>query len=194
MYGLVNIAIKNMVQEGYGDKTWDAIRQKAGVDIENFVSLQNYPDEITYNLVDAGTAVLGLPADKILFAFGEFWVLDTAQKAYGDLMSSSGNDLPDFLENLNDLHVRVSLIMPDFQPPRFECSNQSKNGLDLHYFSERPGLAPFVKGLLSGLGKLFECDISIDQIASKDNASEDHDIFRITWSQTSGWRPTPTHS
>lgn len=53
MYGLVNIAIKDMVREGSGDKTWDAIRQKAGVDIENFVSLQNYPDEITYNLVDA---------------------------------------------------------------------------------------------------------------------------------------------
>ena len=58
MYGLVNIAIRDMVIEGYGVKTWDAIRRKAGVEVDNFVSMQNYPDEVTYKLVGAGSAVL----------------------------------------------------------------------------------------------------------------------------------------
>ena len=141
MYGLVNIAIRDMVIEGYRVKTWDAIRRKAGVEVDNFVSMQDYPDEVTYKLGGAGSAVLDLPADKILFGFGEYWVLNTGQKAYGDLMSTTGGTLPDFVEHLNDLPVRVALIMPDLKPPRFECTNRSKTSLDVHYFSERPGLA-----------------------------------------------------
>ncbi|MDP6699922.1 MAG: heme NO-binding domain-containing protein [Candidatus Latescibacteria bacterium] len=179
MYGLVNIAIRDMVIEGYGVKTWDAIRRKAGVEVDNFVSMQDYPDEVTYKLVGAGSAVLDLPTDKILFGFGEYWV--PWQKAYGDLMSTTGGTLPDFVENLNDLHVRLALIMPNLKPPRFECTNRSKNSIDLHYFSERPGLAPFVEGVLSGLGQLFQCEVSIDHIATRNSEGADHDIFRLKW-------------
>ncbi len=47
-----------------------AIKEKSGLDVEMFISNEGYPDDITYKLVGAASEVLGLPAEKILQAFG----------------------------------------------------------------------------------------------------------------------------
>ena len=116
MYGLVNKAIEGMVREGYGETTWQRVKAEAGVDIEGFISNQPYPDEITYRLVAGASAVLATPAEDILKAFGEYWVLNTGLKAYGPMMRSGGNDLKTFLLNLPHFHVRVQLLFPELEP------------------------------------------------------------------------------
>jgi hypothetical protein len=54
------------------------------------VSNAPYPDDVTYRLVTAASKVLGVPAEVILKAFGEFWVLHTALESYGPLMRAHG--------------------------------------------------------------------------------------------------------
>lgn len=180
MYGLVNKAVEDLVKTNFGEETWEKIKAKASVNEATFASMQSYPDNITYNLVGAATEVLGISAAQVLETFGEYWVLYTAQEGYGDMLNMAGKSLPEFLQNLDMLHVRVGNLMPQLQPPSFECEDITDNSLTLHYFSDRPALAPMVVGLLKGLGKRFNTPCEVAIVESRDNG-HDHDVFAITW-------------
>ena len=180
MYGMVNKAVEGMVCMHHGEAVWERIKSRAGVDVEVFMSSEAYPDEITYKLVEAASEVLELPSGKILEAFGEHWVLHTAQEGFGGLMQAAGKSLPEFLANLPDFHSRVAMIFPKLQPPRFECREITDRSLKLHYFTRRPGLTPFVSGLMQGLGKLFQTPVTVRLAEAKDEGA-DHDVFEVAW-------------
>ena len=178
MYGLVNKAVEDLVTTKFGARAWQDVASMAGVDDVGFISMDPYPDEITYGLVAAASKVLKIPVDQLLEAFGEYWTLYTAREGYGDLMSISGDNFENFLENLDGLHSRIALSFPDLKPPEFRCERQEDDSLVLHYHSDRPGLAPMVKGLVKGLANMFEIDVDIEQIADKTHDGE-HDVFLI---------------
>jgi hypothetical protein len=180
MYGMVNRAIEEMVTAGHGEAVWERIKARAGVDVEVFVSNEGYEDSLTYGLVGAASAELGVPAEQILEAFGVHWVLQTAQKGYGDLMSSGGDTFREFILNLPNFHARLSMIFPHLQPPEFACSEVDPRTLLLHYRSHRAGLAPFVRGLIVGLGQMFETTVEVSQTADKSSGA-DHDEFILRW-------------
>ena len=179
VYGLVNKAVEDMVRSRYGPDTWEAIHRKAGVGGEGFLSLSVYPDEWTYKLVAAASEVLGLSPDAVLEAFGEYWVLETAQKHYGEFMRLSGRNLPDFLQNLDQMHARIELSFRDMRAPSFRCTDRTESSLVLHYQSSRTGLLPFVVGLLKGLGQWFGTPASVEVLARREDGA-DHDVLRIT--------------
>ena len=180
MYGMVNKAVEDMVVMHHGEPVWEQIKAKAGVDVEVFMSNESYSDDITYNLVGAASEVLKVPPDQILIGFGEHWVLHTAQEGYGGLMKAAGKSLPEFLKNLPNFHARVAMIFPRLQPPRFECTDITDRSLKLHYISHRQGLAPFVVGLMHGLGKMFKTPVTVRQTQIKDQGAN-HDVFEVTW-------------
>ena len=180
MYGMVNKAVAELVCSSFGEDKWEAIKAKADVDVDFFISNESYPDDITYKLVGAASEVLGLPAEQILQVFGEHWVLKTASEGYGELMDAGGANLPEFLENLPNFHTRIVMMMPKLEPPRFEISDRTSNSLRLHYHTHRPGLAPFVVGLLRGLAKRFETEATIEHAVAK-GAEADHDEFVVSW-------------
>lgn len=180
MYGMVNRAVEEMVCGRYGEEAWAAIKERAGVEVDVFVSNEAYPDEMTYRLVGAAAAELHLPADQVLEAFGAHWVLHTAQEGYGALMKASGATLPEFLHNLPAFHARVALIYPNLTPPRFQISHPSEDSLHLHYYSHRRGLQPFVRGLLEGLFVLFGVDGRVQLLQARETGG-DHDEFLVEW-------------
>ncbi|MEI6877505.1 MAG: heme NO-binding domain-containing protein [Planctomycetota bacterium] len=180
MHGMINKSIEDLVTINFGADKWEAIKAKAGIKVEAFVSNESYPDEMTYGLVGAATEVLGLSVSQVLFAFGEFWVLHTANKGYGDLLKSAGRTMPEFLDYLPLFHTRVALIFPNLKPPRFECSDRHPDRITMHYFSPRPGLSAVVSGMLSGVAKLYETPAEITQTQFKDKGA-DHDEFLVCW-------------
>jgi hypothetical protein len=183
MYGMVNKAVEDMVCLHHGEAVWEAIKAKAGIDVELFFGNESYPDDITYRLVSAGSEVLQVAPEQILEAFGEHWVLHTAQEGYGALMRAGGDSLPAFLRNLPNFHTRVCMIFPKLQPPRFHVTEISENSLNLHYLTSRPGLTHFVIGLLRGLGKIFNTAVEVELLESRAGGA-DHDVFRVEWRLT----------
>lgn len=180
MYGLVNRAIEELVCTQFGETTWECIKEEAKIDIEAFVSMEPYTDEVTYQLVEAASKILGLSAESILTTFGEYWILYTAKEGYGELLKMSGSTLPEFLLNLDNMHARVGLLYPELQPPSFQCTDMTTAGMVLHYRSHRAGMAPLVVGLLQGLSKMFTTDLSIEHVQKRYEAG-DHDIFKLTY-------------
>ncbi|GAP97518.1 heme NO-binding domain-containing protein [Leptolyngbya sp. NIES-2104] len=182
MYGLVNKAIQDMVCSQCGEEIWTQIKTKAEVQDEVFVSMEAYPDDLTHRLVKAASHVLGLSSAEIMQAFGEFWVKYTAEEGYGELLEMSGDTLPEFLENLDNLHARVGVTFPKLQPPSFECTDTEERSLQLHYRSEREGLAPMVAGLVKGLGDRFNTEVDVVQTESREIGA-DHDVFVVKYKE-----------
>jgi hypothetical protein len=181
MYGLVNKAVQDLVCTQFGEDTWQAIKRKAGVDEDVFVSMEGYPDEVTYRLVAAASEVLSIPPEKVLEAFGEHWILYTAREGYGDLLKMAGSTFLAFVQNLDMLHARVGMSFPELRPPSFRCSDITDGFVRLHYYSTREGLGPMVVGLLNGLGKMFATQLIVAHEIRRGEGS-DHDQFVIRWS------------
>jgi hypothetical protein len=179
MYGLVNKAVRDLVVSQFGEETWQTIRTKAGVD-NTFVGMSQYSDDVTYKLVGAASEVSGLTPAEVLEAFGRHWVLFTAAEGYGHILDMAGDTFVEFLQNMDDLHARIRLSMPDLSPPHLTCSDVCEESMRLHYHSHRDGLAPMVVGLLKGLGERFETQVEITHERSKALEAElDHDVFLI---------------
>jgi hypothetical protein len=180
MYGLVNQAIEDLVRLHHGDAIWDQIKRRAGVQIEAFVRMEAYPDDVSYRLVGAASEVLGQPADRLLEAFGEHWTLFTAQRGYGEILKLGGSSFREFMLNLHALHTHVAHGFPHLQPPSFWCTDVTDSSLRLHYQSSRAGLTPMVVGLVRGLGTMFQTavDITLDRSRAE---GADHDEFVVAF-------------
>ena len=180
MYGLVNKAIKDLVEKKFGEESWQQICQKAGYEADSIIDMQSYPDELTYRLVGAASEVLSIPAADLLEAFGEHWVLYTADEGYGEMLKAAGSTLTEFLQNLDMLHTRVGNLMPKLNPPSFECSDITDDSLTLVYRSNRQGLTPMVVGLLKGLCDRFgkTCVVTIVDV---DESNGCEASFRVEW-------------
>ncbi len=178
MYGMVNKAIEDLAISVGGPQVWEAIKQEAGLDIVAFVSMNSYDDDVTYRLVGAASRVLELPAETILEEFGKHWILYTGREGYGPLLSSAGTTVQEFLRNLDALHARVRLSMPDLRPPSFTVEALEDDNIVVHYYSTRAGLGPMVVGLLKGLGALLGEDVEVERMDQTENGA-DHDVFLV---------------
>lgn len=183
MYGLVNRAIEDLVCTQFGEETWEAIKERSGINVEAFVSMESYSDDVTYQLVGAASEVLNIPAEQVLITFGEYWTLYTAREGYGELLRMSGSTLPEFLLNLDNMHARVGLLYPELKPPSFQCAEMTEEGMLLHYRSHRAGMSPLVIGLLQGLSKMFATPLNIKHISHEEDQGM-HDTFQLKYKQT----------
>jgi hypothetical protein len=180
MYGIVNKAIEDLVIANFGEQKWEAIKERSKIDIDFFISSEPYDDDVTFKLAVAVSEEMNMSVSDVLVAFGEWWVIKTTSEKYAGLMQSGGASLREFLLNLPNFHNRVMLIYPKLTPPEFKVSDITENSIHLHYFSKREGLQEFVRGLIQGLGKMYETPTSIDLIQSR-NSGSNHEIFKISW-------------
>lgn len=178
MYGLVNRAIEQLVVSSKGDAAWQRVCARAGVGAEGFVAMCPYDDSMTYALVQAVSEELDLPAAQVLEAFGEYWILFTADEGYGELMASAGADMRSFLANLDDMHGRVEAVFPQMKLPRFRVEPLDDGALRVHYGSERDGLAPMVTGLLRGLARRFGEQRTVRHLIARGPVSPE-DVFVV---------------
>jgi hypothetical protein len=180
MYGMVNKGIAELVIHEYGKDKWTKILALANIQEQAFIGMESYHDEITYNLVGAASEVLDISSEKILERFGEYWITYTASEGYGHLLDIAGDNLSDFLKNLDRLHSSVGHIMPKLKPPSFKCTNIENKSLTLHHYTDRPGLESMVVGLVKGLGHRFNTPCTVTLLESKTNG-HDHNVFMIKW-------------
>ena len=178
MYGLIHRAVRDCVKSDYGEGVWSRIVATASLDDSMFVSMQAYPDEVTLSILGTASEELGEELVQLLHKFGRYWVLHTARKEYGPLFSFTGDNMRDFLSNLNAMHEHLAVSFANLRQPTFEAEVISDSVLHLHYESVRDGLTHFVLGLLSGLSEHFDEPVTCAVIEEKANGAA-HDVFRL---------------
>jgi len=178
MYGLINNSLKSMILEQFGEEQWQKVLSTSGVSEDSFLTMRSYDDSITYSLAGAASEVLGAPVEACLEMFGEYWVLETATKSYGMLLNAAGQDMVEFLGNMNALHDRITSTFLNYVPPEFFVETNEDHHL-IHYVSQREGLTPFVVGLLKGLAKRFDSTLTI--VSQREIAVDHgaHTIFEV---------------
>jgi hypothetical protein len=176
MYGLVNKGFEQMIRTLAGDDGWSEVKARAGVEADVFVTHRAYPDASTVSLVVAAAAFLETTPDDVLERFGVHWVLHTAG-SYSAILDATGSTVPEFLVNLPNLHTRVALSFPHLAPPIFGCTDVGPSSLVLHYESRRPGLVPFVVGLLKGLGIRMKTAVAVELLSPGERGER----FLVRW-------------
>lgn len=180
MYGIVNKSMEELVTGRFGQSAWASILERSGCDIDFFLSNEPYDDAVTFKLAAAAAEVLELSLDDVLHTFGEYWILTTCREKYGGLLETGGTTLQAFLSHLPVFHTRVMMVYPGITPPIFKADNVTDTSIDIHYHSQRQGLQEFVRGILSGLGTLYQQPVQITLLQSRADGSS-HEIFRVSW-------------
>ncbi|GAA3915517.1 heme NO-binding domain-containing protein [Litoribacillus peritrichatus] len=192
MYGMVNRAIKDYLITRYGNTLWETVLQHSQATEESFLSMSQYPDELTVSLLVEAAKATDQDIEKTLQDVGEFWVEFALNSNYGALLRATGNTIREVLENLDNLHSRLVSAFPELTPPSFWCSDtrhpntrqpdsEYLEALELHYFSQREGLSNFVIGLVSGIAKMCNEDCRVTLLRNRKDLT-DHDTFLVEYS------------
>lgn len=119
MYGWVNACIKDLVISQFGEEKWALIIKKSNSELSSWVKHKYYPDLSTFDLVDAGGAVLGVDKEHLLEVFGAYFMTYCADNGYDNLLQSLGSNLGEWLSNVNMLHDHLEPTFADYVAPKF---------------------------------------------------------------------------
>jgi hypothetical protein len=178
VYGMINEAMRRLVGETAGADAWARIAERADTS-ESFAALSYYDDAITYSLVVSARVELGTPADDLLRGFGHYWSTRVGPENYSDILGATGTDVVGVLRNLDEMHARLQTLDPELPPPSFDVVDASVDAVDVHYRSDREGLAPFVTGLLEGLGDLYGTPATVE-LRSPKGQGQPYDVFLVS--------------
>jgi len=160
---MVNQAIKEMVIENIDEEAWKSVCKEANISDENFDPFEQYPDSVTGNLVGIICKKTKTEAPELLENFGKYWIKFAKTTEYSSIMDSYAVSAVSFIESLDSLHTRLSLIFVNLEPPSFTVDRVNDNEILVHYFSKRDmPLEFFVIGLLKGIFDMFDQTCSIE--------------------------------
>ncbi|CAG5127190.1 unnamed protein product [Candidula unifasciata] len=161
-------------------------RKKSELDEhDSFLVFTRYDDLSTFSLVDAVSDTLGVPVEKVLEIFGEFFFDYCLRHGYDKMLRTLGSDMKSFIQNLDSLHSLLALSYKGISAPSFRCEDGPDGELILHYYSGRPGLYPIVKGVLKAVARdLFEQSVEMTVIEQNledigCNQTQEHTAFSL---------------
>src|SRR6185369_5256138 len=95
MYGLVNKAIKEFVTINYGHEMWDETYKELELSDSQFLSLENIPDQVTFQLLNKVCDKSGLSMDEMAEQIGNYFLSFAADEGFDDLFELAGDNLPE---------------------------------------------------------------------------------------------------
>jgi hypothetical protein len=168
MKGTITKCLAELVKKEFGPERWDAIVQDAKVDAAT-VSLLTLPvsdvdDEVAGRLFESTCRVLGVSLEQAADAFGEYWCCTYAPHVYPETMNKF-KDAREAILALDQVHVRVTSMMKNARPPRFDYRWIDDDTLDVTYRSHRKLIQIYI-GLARGVGAYFGEALTVRQVAA----------------------------
>jgi predicted hydrocarbon binding protein len=145
--------LSEMVEDQLGIKEWNNVLLQANSD-GVYTSSGLYQDSELLKLVSIISERNNIPADDLVFAFGQYMLPGFAGR-YPYLIEK----IPDFLSFLESIdeviHVEVKKLHPDAITPSFSHKRLAQHQLLLNYQSNRK-MCRLAEGLISGAAKHFD--------------------------------------
>lgn len=137
--------------------------------------------------------IIGIPLEQIMEQFGNHFFEKTKVSGHSYMLRTLGHNLFGFLVNLDSLHSHLSTSYIEMRAPSFQCE-KTEDGLQLHYYSSRPGLHCIVLGIVKAVAQEF-FHLNIEMKKIKEEILEgvrlcNHYVFEITVDESSKDDPT----
>jgi len=160
MQGAIFTAFSDMIIEKMGMEQWNELIDKTSPTSNGiYTSGAQYEDSELINMVVALSEKTGIPAEKLVEAFGQY-LFDILYKNSPVDVSKIDN-LRDFLLAIEDvIHVEVKRLNPDSYLPTFKYED-GPNGELIMYYSSKRQLCHASIGLIFGAAKQFDEAIEI---------------------------------
>ena len=161
MNGVVCRGLKELVVEYYGQPTWLAVHERAGLAPRLYVPATDYPDDLVRTLVDATVSETGVEREALLSALGHAIAPDLLE-IYGVHVRDEWTTL-DIVANVERLlhDAFTANRFTSFEPPRVRSESVGERTQLVHYASGRGGCALF-EGVLEGLGDHYDEHLLVD--------------------------------
>jgi hypothetical protein len=181
MKGVIFNLTEEVIVASYGEDTWDALLDAAGLD-GSYTSLGNYPDGDLFRLVDAASSHLGVPAQDVVRTLGE-GALPLLAGRYPDFFAGHISTRS-FVLTLNDIiHSEVRKLYPGAEVPEFDFDDSDPACLVVGYRSPRK-LCALAEGFIVGAARHFGEEATLDQPRCL-NRGDDRCIIRCTFTPAS---------
>lgn len=160
MKGIVFNLLQETVSREYGEETWDALLDQAGLD-GAYTALGTYPDEQALKLVAVASNALDVPPDGVLRWFGKS-AIPLLAKSY-PIFFDHHTHTRSFLLTLNDIiHPEVRKLYPGADVPVFDFEGSDEGSLGIGYRSARK-MCSFAEGLIQGAAEHYGQKVTIAQ-------------------------------
>lgn len=108
----------------------------------------------------------------MLDAVGSHFIKYICKLGYDKILFSLGNNLHDFLANIDFVHLHLNHVFIGMQNPSFRITHSEEGTMRLFYHSDRKGLDSFVKGLITAASQLiFRTEVIVNRLPmGKDGA------------------------
>ena len=151
MHGMVNRALQGFVTATSGAATWAEVRGQAGLPVEDFEAMLDYPDEMTLACFEAAAHVLHKHPNALLEDIGTWLVTDEQLEPLRRLMRFSGPSFLDFLTSLDEMADRGRLALPDLDMPDIALERLDAATFRIRARWRLPGIGPIVAGCLRAM-------------------------------------------
>ena len=179
MYGLINQGLHDLAVQAGGEELWREIKSTAGVGLEAFVGMDTYPDDITYRLVEAASAAMGIslgggPA-RLRQALDP---VHRTSRVRCDLRHDGTHPARISRQPRHDArqaepeHARDEATVVRVRAARAMIRSASSTG------RSAPGLRQWWSVSCEGLGEMYGVTVSVDQSIDRAHGA-DHDEFVI---------------
>lgn len=166
MKGTITTCLAEMVEKKHGSAAWAQIVEEAEVDPKTarhlLLPVSDIDDAVVGRLLSATCSVLGVTLEQAADAFGEYWCCTYAPKVYKPVVDKLKSARQAILA-LDGIHVRMTSMMENASPPRFDYAEIDERTVEVTYKSKR-NLLPIYVGLAKGLGKYFRETVAVTVI------------------------------
>ncbi|PYI89760.1 MAG: heme NO-binding protein [Verrucomicrobia bacterium] len=181
MKGIIFNLLQEIVEQEYGEKTWDALLAAAKLE-GAYTSLGSYPDADLMKLVAAASAALGQPPDDIVRWVGRKAVPLLAAK-YPKFFQPH-HSTRSFVLTLNQIiHPEVRKLYPGADVPEFDFGTSSDEVLLMGYQSPRR-LCAFAEGLIEGAADHYGERVDFEHLKCM-KRGDPKCVFRISFHKDS---------
>lgn len=178
MKGVVFNLLEGAVSRSFGDDTWDALIDAAGVS-GSYTSLGSYPDSEMEALVSAAGHALDLDRDQVLRWFGQN-AIPLMADIYPDFFSAAP-DARTFVEGINSqIHTEVRKLYPGAACPHFNMRSNSSGDLVMDYLSKR-NMCALAQGFVEGTAVWYGEVVTFEHVTCTSHGAP-HCTFAISWS------------
>lgn len=161
MKGAVFIAFNEMIESTASMDVWEQMLQRVQPESGGvYTSIESYPDEELFALVNELSTITGLPANTLIATFGES-LFNFLNSKYPQFSQQQTNFF-DFIKSIDGtIHKEVEKLYSNPNLPTIACKQLNDKTLVMRYSSPRK-LCVLAQGLIAGAAAHYKVDCNIE--------------------------------